>query len=114
MCFTGWNTNTTITQPTPTGVTTTIGGATSHTPVPSPPPVNYMCYGSWGSCASDTNCHLVTWYYNYQVQSIMINITAAVGSDKWLGIGFNHQKKMVRFSLIILRLFIFYFTYCHV
>ncbi|XP_052102073.1 uncharacterized protein LOC127735795 isoform X3 [Mytilus californianus] len=56
--------------------------------------ISDMCLGQWGSCASQQDCHMATWSYNPNTQMISFNITAAVDSSKWLGIGFNGQKAM--------------------
>ncbi|CAC5425943.1 unnamed protein product [Mytilus coruscus] len=56
--------------------------------------VSDMCLGQWGSCVSQQDCHMVTWSYNPNTQMISFNLTAAVDSSKWLGIGFNGQKAM--------------------
>lgn len=53
-----------------------------------------MCFGTWGSCVSNTNCHNVSWSYNPVRQSIRFNITAAIADNAWLGIGFNSEQRM--------------------
>lgn len=57
--------------------------------------ISDMCLGQWGSCASQQDCHMVTWSYNLNTQMISFNVTAAIDSDKWMGVGFNGQKEMV-------------------
>ncbi|VDI22130.1 Hypothetical predicted protein [Mytilus galloprovincialis] len=56
--------------------------------------ISDMCLGQWGSCASQQDCHMVTWSYNLNTQMISFNVTAAIDSDKWMGVGFNGQKEM--------------------
>ena len=50
---------------------------------------------SYGSYKSPSDDYSVSWEYNQVTQDISFNITAKQAQDKWTGIGFAPEARMV-------------------
>ncbi|CAH1257191.1 Hypp1793 [Branchiostoma lanceolatum] len=57
------------------------------------------CRGSWSTpegCRGDACDHSVSWTYNSDTDKIFFEMSARQTNDKWIGIGFSNDQRMVR------------------